>query len=91
MSKQVLEDCRRLRISEVKGAIPPKAISAILMIGTQEVNVTGRFTNLRNGYRYCFLCPKCSKPYESLFMTDFGGWVCRVCVGAVYASTRSIK
>lgn len=72
----------------MKAAIPPKATRAILLIGTQEVNVIGRLTNLRNGYRYCFLCPQCSKPFESLFMADFGHWVCRVCVGGVYASTR---
>lgn len=88
MSKQVLEDCLRLRISEVKAAIPLRATNAILKIGTQEINVTGKLTNLRNGYRYCFLCPQCSKPYESLFMTDFGRWVCRVCSGVTYASTR---
>ncbi len=88
MNSPILESCQRLRISEVSGAIPQKATHATLMIGTQEVNVIGRHTNLRNGYRYYFLCPKCSKPYESLFMADFGQWVCRLCVGGVYASTR---
>ncbi len=88
MKKQVLEFCQRLRISEVRAAIPPKTTSAILSIGTQEVNVIGRLTNLRNGYRYYFICPKCSNPYENLFMADFGLWVCRVCLGVVYASTR---
>ena len=88
MNSPILERCQRLRISEVKGAIPPKATSAILRIATQEINVSGRLTNLRNGYRYCFLCPKCSRQYESLFMSDFGRWVCRMCIGGVYASTR---
>jgi len=88
MRKPLLEQCGRLLIRDVKAVIPKNAVTAILEIGTQEIGVTGKLTNLHNGYRYCFLCPQCSKSFESLFMSDFGGWVCRACIGAVYKSTR---
>lgn len=91
MPKHLLERCQRLHISEVQDAIPSKATSAVLELNTQEVAVIGRPTNLRNGYRYCFLCPKCDKPYESLYAVDLGSWQCRLCIGAVYASTRKIR
>ena len=91
MPKHLLERCQRLHISEVQGAIPSKATSAVLELNTQEVAIIGRPTNLRNGYRYCFRCPQCCKAYESLYAVDLGAWRCRVCVGAVYASTRKIR
>ncbi len=88
MKKQLLEDCQRLHIRDVRDAIPKGAVSAQLEVGTEGIQAIGRLTNLRNGYRYCFLCPKCSKPYESLYKSDFGEWLCRECIGLVYASTR---
>lgn len=91
MRKHLLESCQILRVRDVKGAIPSHATSAILTIGAQEIGVVGRLTNLRNGYRYCFACPECGKAYESLYTADLGSWRCRVCVGAVYASTRKIR
>ena len=91
MRKPLLENCQRLRVAELKSAIPPKATTAVLEIGKQEVVVIGKLTNLRNGYRYCFLCPECGRAYESLYAADLGAWCCRVCVGAVYASTRKIR
>lgn len=89
MKKQLLEDCQRLHMRQVSAAIPKNATSLILDVGKGQLEVIGRLTNLNNGYRYYFLCPKCSKPYESLFISDFGSWLCRVCTGAVYASTRT--
>jgi ribosomal protein L37AE/L43A len=91
MRKHLIERCQRLRIEDVKGVIPSQAASAILTLGTQEVAVIGRITNLHNGHRYCFVCPQCGKAYESLYAADFSLWLCRVCVGAVYASTRKIQ
>lgn len=91
MRKHLLESCQRLRIDDVKGAIPLRATSAVLEVGTQEVAVFGKLTNLHNGFRYCFLCPECNKAHESLYAADLGSWRCRVCVGAVYASTRKIR
>lgn len=87
MKKQLLENCQRLHIRDLHSAIPKGAVTMTLEIGTEEIQVIGRLTNLHNGYRYCFLCPKCHKPHESLCMAYFGGWVCRVCAGVVYAST----
>ena len=75
----------------MKDAIPSKATSTILEVDTQEVAVVGRLTNLRNGYRYFFLCSECGKAFESLYAADLGPWRCRVCIGAVYASTRKIR
>jgi ribosomal protein L37AE/L43A len=91
MRKPILESCQRLQIHDVKGVIPANAMNAVLEIGTQEISVIGRLTNLHNGYRYCFLCPACRSPHESLYMADLGSWQCRRCVGAVYASTRKIR
>ena len=91
MRKPLLEHCQRLRIGDVKAAIPACAIRVILTIGTEEITVIGRQTNLRNGYRYCFLCPECDKPFESLYVADLSSWRCRLCVGAVYASTRKSR
>jgi hypothetical protein len=91
MRKHLVETCKRLHVQDVKAAIPPRAVSALLNVGSQEIAVIGRLTNLRNGYRYCFLCPQCGGAYESLYAADFGLWLCRVCVGAVYASTRKIR
>ncbi len=88
MKKQLLENCQRLRISLLKDVIPKGATAATFEIGTQEISVIGKVTNLRNGYRYYFICPKCLKPYESLFKSDFGSMKCRVCIGAVYTSTK---
>lgn len=90
MRKPLLEACQRLRVSDVKEAIPFRAVSATLELGDQEVAVLGRVTNLGNGLRYCFSCPLCGKAVESLYAADLGTWQCRVCVGAVYASTRKI-
>ncbi len=91
MRKPLLEHCQNLHIRDVKGAIPLRAVSAVLDIGTQEIGVVGKLTNLSNGYRYYFLCPQCHVRFESLYATDLGTWRCRVCVGAVYASTRKIR
>lgn len=91
MRKPLLENCEQLRISDVKEAIPSLAISATLECDGQDVAVIGRMTNLRNGYRYCFLCPECGKAVESLYVADLGSWRCRLCIGAVYASTRKIR
>lgn len=91
MRKPLLEYCQRLWVGDVKDAIPLHATSAILTVGMQEIGVIGRLTNLRNGYRYCFLCPECGKAYESLYAIDLGSWRCRLCVGLVYASTRKIR
>ena len=91
MRKYLIETCQRLRVHDVKGAIPACATSVVLTIGTEEIAIIGRVTNLHNGYRYCFLCPQCGKPYESLYAADLGSWLCRLCVGAVYASTRKVR
>lgn len=91
MRKPLLENCQRLRISDVKAAIPLRAASATLDIGPQEIGVIGRLTNLKNGYRYSFLCPQCGRAFESLYRTDLGSWLCRACVGAVYASSRKMR
>ncbi len=87
MKKQLLENCQRLHIGLLKDAIPKRATAVTFEIGTQAIGVIGRLTNLRNGYRYCFICPRCSRSYENLFKADFGRWLCRVCNDAVYAST----
>ncbi len=78
MKKLLIENCQRLHIRDVGFTIPKGAVGAVLDIGKEEIKVIGRLTNLRNGYRYFFLCPVCLKPYESLFMADFGGWLCRL-------------
>lgn len=90
MRRPLLENCQRLRIGDVRCAIPSRATGAVLTVGAQEIAVIGRQTNLRNGFRYCFLCPQCDKAYESLYAADLGSWQCRLCIGAVYASTRKI-
>jgi hypothetical protein len=88
MKKLLVEQCDRLHIHDVKAAIPYHAQSATLEVGTQVIQVTGRLTNLKNGYRYCFVCIGCRKPYETLYRTDFGEYSCRKCIGLVYWSTR---
>jgi len=88
MKKLLVEQCSRLRIRDVKAAIPHHAQKATLEVDTQVIQVTGRVTNLKNGYRYCFVCSGCNKPYESLYRTDFGQYSCRKCIGLVYWSTR---
>ncbi len=90
MRKSLLEDCQRLRISDVRSVIPHDTISALLEISGHEINIIGRLTNLKNGYRYYFLCPECRLSYESLYRADLGSWKCRQCIDGAYASTRKI-
>lgn len=88
MKKPLVEHCDRLNIRDVKEAIPYNAIEATLEVGEQIVRVVGRLTNLRNGYRYFFVCSRCGKPYETLYRADLGWFECRNCIGCVYASSR---
>jgi hypothetical protein len=91
MQKQTLEHCQKLHIRDVRAAIPHRAMRFILQVGHQELGVIGRLTNLKNGYRYFFLCSSCEKPYESLYRKDFGGYECRECLGLVYASCMKVE
>ena len=92
MKKLLVEQCDRLNICDVRDAIPKNALEATLEIGGQEMRIVGRITNLKNGYRYCFICSSCERPYESLYRTDFSQWACRNCsqngIGLNYLSTR---
>lgn len=86
--KLIIENCDRLNISDIKSAIPANATFATLEIGTQILQVIGKLTNLKNGFRYYFLCNDCGKPYEALYSANFAPYKCRNCIGGVYASTR---
>lgn len=87
MKKPILEQSECLTIRQVKAAIPEDALSVVLEIGMQQIGVRGRLTNLQNGYRYCFLCPQCARPVESLYRRDFSLFCCRRCQGLLYASS----
>ncbi|MDD4628255.1 MAG: hypothetical protein PHE68_02555 [Candidatus Peribacteraceae bacterium] len=87
MKKSIVEHSDSLSVQEVKSAIPKGAVAAVLEIGAQQVQVTGRKTNLHNGYRYCFLCPQCGRPVEKLYRRDFSSLACRSCLGLLYASS----
>ena len=86
--KPTIEQCQRIHIRDVKEAIPHNALEVTIEVGTQEVRVVGKLTNLKNGYRYFFICGGCDKLYESMYCSDFSLYVCRNCLGCVYASTR---
>jgi hypothetical protein len=85
MHRPIVELCRRLHVREVKAAIPHRALRARLDLNQQQVEVIGRLTNLKNGYRYFFLCPCCGKPHEALYCADFSDYRCRECAGLLYA------
>ncbi len=85
--RHILETCPRLHIRQVKAAIPAHALSATLQIGSQDVCTVAKLTNLRNGYRYYFRCPRCGTRRETLFRCDFSVFQCRVCLDLVYASS----
>ena len=84
--RHILEESPRLRVRDVRPAIPASAIQATLLVGEQVVEVIGRLTNLHNGYRHHFLCPRCRTPRESLYRRDLSEYACRVCLGLVHAS-----
>ncbi|OIO55544.1 hypothetical protein AUJ46_01080 [Candidatus Peregrinibacteria bacterium CG1_02_54_53] len=91
MRKPILEQCDRLHIGDVRAAIPNQAIGAVLQVGSQAIKVVGRVTNLKNGYRYFFLCADCQELFESLYSTDFGHFKCRNCLGLMYASSAKVS
>jgi hypothetical protein len=91
MKKQILERCHRLHIRDVSAAIPYNATALILDIGKEQLNITGRLTNLKNGYRYFFLCPQCHKPFESLYRRDYSVLLCRYCLGLIYATSAKLR
>lgn len=84
--RHILEECPRLRLRDVRAAIPPRALGATLLIGDQEVSVTSLRANLGEGYLYYFLCPACGARRESLFLADLSDFRCRDCLGIQYAS-----
>ena len=90
----LVERCQKLHIHDVRGAIPKHSLSTLLQIegafGMQELQIVGSLTNLQNGYRYYFLCPRCEKAYMSLYRRDFGQYACRNCLGLFYASSMRI-
>ncbi len=88
MRKPLIEQCEKLHISDVKDAIPKNALEVTLEVGSQALHVIGKLTNLKNGYRYYFLCNGCGRPYEALYSANFAPYTCRKCLGGVYASTR---
>ncbi len=91
MRRPILEQCDRLTIRQVREAIPKNAVAATLRVGEQEIAAIGRLTNLQNGYRYFFLCPRCGKPHESLFRRDLSTWGCPECLDLVYACCAKVK
>jgi DNA-directed RNA polymerase subunit RPC12/RpoP len=91
VKKPLVEHCDRLNIRAVKEAIPHNAMEVTLEIGDQIVHVVGRLTNLRNGYRYFFVCSRCGRPYENLYRQDFSEYQCRQCMGLIYASSAKIS
>ncbi|MBU1124119.1 hypothetical protein KJ652_06065 [Patescibacteria group bacterium] len=88
MRKPLIEQCEKLHIRDVKVAIPKNSLEVTLGAGSQILRVIGKLTNLKNGYRYYFLCSYCGKPYEALYSVNFAPYTCRKCLGGVYASTR---
>ncbi|MCK5016177.1 MAG: hypothetical protein KAS32_03815 [Candidatus Peribacteraceae bacterium] len=83
--KVLVEDCQRLHISDVKGAIPKDAEYADICINeNQKLHLIAKESNLGIGKRYYFLCPYCLKPYENLYKKDFGGYECRKCLDLIY-------
>jgi ribosomal protein L37AE/L43A len=91
----LVERTDRLRIRDIQAAIPRYSLAATLQLegrfGLQEVQVVGRLTNLRNGYRYFFLCPQCNQAFINLFRQDFGQYACRRCLGLFYASSMRVE
>ena len=91
----LLEQCQRLHIRDVQAAIPQSSLSAVLQIesgfGVEDVQVVGKLTNLHNGYRYYFVCPRCAAHYMSLYRKDFGQLACRECLGLLYSSSLRIE
>ncbi len=96
MSKaSLIERAEKLTIHDVRAAIPDFSIGAILQLegrfGIQELQVSGMLTNLRNGYRYYFLCPRCDQAFLNLYRQDCGQYACRRCLGLLYASSMRIN
>lgn len=87
MTKPLLEQTDRLQIRQIKAAIPRGTVSVTLEVGNEAIQAIGRLTNLKNGYRYFFLCPSCQKPCESLYRRYFSSLRCRTCQGLLYASS----
>jgi len=89
MRKHLIEDCDKLSIRDLKAVIPKNVTEITLEVGSQNIIIVGRLTNLKNGYRYFIVCSQCEKPYVALYRTDLGQFECRNCVGLVYCSTRT--
>lgn len=91
----LVERTDRLCIRDVQAAIPQHALAVTLQLegrfGLQDVQVVGVLTNLRNGYRYYFLCPECNQAFLSLYRQDFGQYACRRCLGLFYASSMRVE
>lgn len=84
--RHILEECPRLRLRDVRAAIPPRALGATLQIGDQDVIVVSHPANLGCGLIYYFVCPECGARRESLFRADLSDYRCRSCLGIQYAS-----
>lgn len=91
----LIERADALCIRDVQAAIPQNSLSTILQLegrfGLQDVQVVGKLTNLRNGYRYYFLCPQCDQAFITLYRQDFGQYACRRCLGLLYASSMRVE
>lgn len=91
----LVEHTERLTVHDVLAAIPQGVASITMQIeggfGMQEIQVVGRLTNLRNGYRYYLVCGECGRTYLSLYRHNFGQYACRNCLGLLYASSLRIK
>lgn len=87
MRSLLVEHAWQVHIKDMVHAIPTNTIAATITIGSQELEIVGRITNLKNGYRYFFLCPSCGYSHEYLYQKDFSLLACRVCHGLKYSSS----
>lgn len=91
----LIERADRLCIRDVQAAIPKSSLAATLQLegrfGVQDLQIAGMLTNLKNGYRYYFICPRCDEAYSSLYRQDFGQYACRRCLGLFYASSMRVE
>src|SRR3954465_4678932 len=89
--RPIIERTEGLHVRQLRPAVPAKAARALLEIescfGSEELEVTGKLTNLRNGYLYYLVCNQCGKRRLSLYRQDLGRYACRECLGLLYASS----
>lgn len=70
----------QIDVRELKNRIKPDANSIVIASGDKKQRVSLYYQKVSFGKRRLFLCPRCSKRIEYLYLVN-GYWSCRECSG----------